>query len=52
LEYHERDERVPSPKVKKGKWEKERERTQDGTWRRKRSDAGKKKRPKKSIWDL
>jgi hypothetical protein len=42
---------MPAPKVKKGKWEKERERKQDGTWRRKRSDAGKKRR-KKSIWDF
>jgi hypothetical protein len=26
---------MPAPKVKKGKWEKERERKQDGTWRKK-----------------
>ena len=35
---------VPAPRVKKGKWSKERERTQSGTWRKKRSDAGKKRR--------
>jgi hypothetical protein len=30
--------------VKKGKWSKERERNKDGTWRKKRSDAGKKRK--------
>jgi len=29
------------PKVKRGQWEKERDRNQDGSWRKKRSDAGK-----------
>jgi hypothetical protein len=44
---------MPAPKVKKGKWSKERERNQDGTWRQKRSDAGKKRKTsKKNIWDL
>jgi hypothetical protein len=42
---------LPAPKVKKGKWEKERERTKSGAWRKKRKDAGKKRR-KKSIWDF
>jgi len=43
---------LPAPKVKKGKWAKERERNEDGSWRKKRSDSGKKKPKKKSIWDL
>jgi len=34
---------MPAPRVKKGKWEKERERTKSGTWRKKRSDAGKRR---------
>jgi hypothetical protein len=38
--------------MKKGKWSKERDRNQDGTWREKRSDAGKKRPKKKSIWNL
>lgn len=38
---------MPAPRVKKGKWSKERERNQDGTWRQKRSDAGKKKKKSK-----
>lgn len=42
---------MPNPKVKRGKWEKERERTKSGTWRRKRSDAGKKRR-KKKLFDF
>jgi hypothetical protein len=37
---------MPIPKVQKGRWFKERKRTSSGTWRRKRSDAGKKKRKK------
>ncbi len=32
------------PRIKNGKWSKERERNNDGTWRKKRSDAGKKKK--------
>jgi len=32
------------PRVKKGKWSKPRERTESGRWRKKRSDAGKKRR--------
>ena len=35
---------MPEPRVKKGKWSKERERNKDGTWRKKRSDAGKKRK--------
>lgn len=35
--------KMPSPRVKKGKWSKERERNKDGSWRKKRSDAGKKR---------
>ena len=31
---------MSGPKVKKGKWFKERERTKSGRWRKKRSDAG------------
>lgn len=34
---------MPTPKIKRGKWEKERERNADGSWRKKRSDAGKKR---------
>ena len=34
---------MPAPRVKKGKWSKERERTQSGAWRKKRSDSGKKR---------
>ena len=30
---------MPVPKVKEGKWSKERERTKAGRWRKKRSDA-------------
>lgn len=30
---------MPVPRVKEGKWSKERERTKSGRWRRKRSDA-------------
>jgi len=39
---------MPAPKVKRGKWSKERERTKSGRWRKKRSDARKprKKRSK------
>jgi len=37
---------MPTPKVKKGKWSKERERTNSGRWRKKRSDAGKKRKKK------
>ena len=32
---------MPIPKIKKGKWPKERERNKDGTWRKKRSDTEK-----------
>ena len=43
---------MPVPKVKKGKWEKERERTKKSKrWYRKRSDAGK-KRKKKGLFDF
>jgi len=37
---------LPAPKVKKGKWEKERERTKSGAWRKKRKDTGKKRKKK------
>lgn len=37
---------MPEPKVKKGRWEKERERTKSGRWRKKRKDTGKKRRRK------
>jgi hypothetical protein len=32
---------LPVPRVEKGKWSKERDRTESGRWRRKRSDANK-----------
>ncbi len=32
------------PRIKKGKLSKERERNDDGTWRKKRSDTGKKRK--------
>jgi hypothetical protein len=37
------------PRVKKGKWSKERERTKSGRWRKKRSDADQPKKPKSST---
>jgi len=40
---------MPAPTVKKGKWSKERDRTQSGRWRKKRSDAGEPK-GKGSAW--
>jgi hypothetical protein len=40
---------MPVPTVKNGKWEKERERNQDGRWREKRSDTGK-EHEKKRWW--
>ena len=40
---------MPLPKVNKGKWSKERERTKSGRWRKKRSDADKPKEPKRST---
>jgi hypothetical protein len=39
---------LPVPKIKKGKWSKERERTKSGRWRKKRSDANQPKKPKHS----
>jgi hypothetical protein len=39
---------LPVPRVKKGRWSKERERTKSGRWRKKRSDAGQQKKPKRS----
>jgi hypothetical protein len=46
------DKTLPqTQQVKKGKWEKERERTKAGTWRKKRKDSGKKKK-KKGFWDF
>lgn len=35
---------MPVPRVEKGKWSKERERTKAGKWRKKRSDANKPRR--------
>ena len=32
---------MPVPRVEKGKWSKERERTKSGRWRKKRSDSDK-----------
>ena len=40
---------MPVPKVNKGKWSKERERTKSGRWRKKRSDADQPKKPKRST---
>jgi hypothetical protein len=40
---------LPVPRVKKGKWSKERERTKSGRWRKKRSDADQPKKPKRST---
>jgi len=40
---------LPVPRVKKGKWSKERERTKSGRWRKKRSDADQPKKSKRSI---
>ncbi|MBN1244450.1 hypothetical protein JXA31_02530 [Candidatus Bathyarchaeota archaeon] len=40
---------MPVPRVKKGKWSKERERTKSGRWRKKRSDADQSKKPKRST---
>lgn len=40
---------MPVPRVKKGKWSKERERTKSGRWRKKRSDADQPKKPKRST---
>lgn len=34
---------MPIPRVKRGSWKKERERNRDGRWRKKRSDAGKRR---------
>jgi hypothetical protein len=39
---------LPAPRVKKGKWSKERERTKSGRWRKKRSDANQPRKVKKS----
>ncbi len=39
---------LPAPRVKKGKWSKERERTKSGKWRKKRSDANQPRKVKKS----
>ena len=40
---------MPVPRVEKGKWSKERERTKSGRWRKKRSDADK---PRKKASNL
>jgi len=41
---------LPAPRVKKGKWSKERERTKSGKWRKKRSDANQPRKVKKSKY--
>ena len=41
--------KLPVPRVKKGKWSKERERTKSGRWRKKRSDADQPKKRKRSA---
>jgi hypothetical protein len=44
---------LPAPRVEKGKWSKERERTKSGRWRKKRSDADKpRKKPSKLKYVL
>jgi len=40
---------LPIPKIKRGKWSKERERTKSGRWRKKRSDADKPRKKKHSL---
>jgi len=40
---------LPVPRVKRGKWSKERERTKSGRWRKKRSDADQQRKPKHST---
>ncbi len=40
---------MPAPRVKKGKWSKERERTKSGRWRKKRSDADQPREKKRST---
>jgi len=41
---------LPTPHVRRGKWFKERDRTKTGRWRKKRSDAGKPRRKKHSLF--
>jgi len=40
---------LPVPKIKRGKWSKERERTKSGRWRKKRSDADTQRKKNHSI---
>jgi hypothetical protein len=40
---------LPVPRVEKGKWSKERERTKSGRWRKKRSDADKPRKKASSL---
>lgn len=40
---------MPIPKVKDGKWSKERERTKSGRWRKKRSDANQPRKKKSNL---
>lgn len=35
---------MPAPRIRKGKWSKERDRNKSGRWRKKRSDTGKKRK--------
>jgi hypothetical protein len=40
---------LPVPRVEKGKWSKERERTRSGRWRKKRSDADKSRKKSNGL---
>ena len=40
---------MPVPRVKEGKWSKERERTKSGKWRKKRSDADQPRKKRSNI---
>lgn len=40
---------MPVPKVKDGKWSKDRERTKSGRWRKKRSDANQPRKKRSNL---
>ncbi len=40
---------MPVPRVKEGKWSKERERTKSGKWRKKRSDADQPRKKRSNL---
>jgi hypothetical protein len=40
---------LPVPRVKEGKWSKERERTKSGKWRKKRSDANQLRKKRSNL---